>query len=273
MVDAISTAATAIFDLLLKPFGSHADLALAVVSLISGALLIVIFRVTSDQARIRRTRQRFQAHILEIRIYADDPVQIVKAFGEALWDNLVHLRLMLVPLLVAGLVVAVIYVQLDARFGHSALVVGEATLVTVTYRAGTDVMSDDLSLATDDGARVDAPPVRVPAERQVNWRVRVTRAGRPGLALGVEGAHCPFMVAASPGTGVVGVERSRSSIDRLVHPGLPTLPGHVPIDRITIRYPPAEHGLIAWRTHWLFAFALWSLVGALVSRALLGVEL
>lgn len=273
MVDAISTAVTAVFDLLLKPFGAHVGLALAVVSSICGAVMIAIVRATSDQARIRRTRQRFQAHLLEIRIYADDPARIVKALGAALVDNLVHARQMLVPLLAAGVLVAIVYVQLDARFARSPLGVRDAALVTVTCRAGVDVLGGDLSLATDDGARVDAPPVRVPAEREVSWRVRVTRAGRRSMTLGVGEATYRFTVAAAPGTNVVGAVRSRVPLDRLVHPGLPALPDDLPIERVAVRYPPAEHDLFGWRLPWLLPFVVWSLAGGLASKLLLRVEL
>lgn len=271
MVDVFSTAVTAIVDVLLMPFGTHLGLALATVSLLCGAAMIAILKATSDQARIRRTRQRFQAHILEIRLYADDPRQIVKALGAALSDNLVHARLLLVPLLLAGVLVAVAFVQLDARFGRSPLRVHDAAMVTVTYRAGIDVMRDDLTLTTDDGARVDAASVRVPSRREVNWRVRVTRAGAPRVALGVGDAAYRFALAASPGTGVVGGARSRSPFDPLVHPGLPALPGNVPIDQVAIRYPTAEHEWFGWRAPWLLAFVVGSLAGALVSKALLGV--
>jgi hypothetical protein len=264
LTDAFSLAVTRAFDGLMAPFGGHADLALAVVSLLCGVAMIFLFRATSRQERIRRTRDLFQARILEMRIYQDDPVLILKGLGAALWTNVLYLRLVLVPLVLIGVLVAVVFIQLEARFGRSPLPVHGTALVTVVYRTGIDVMSAPLTIEAGEGAIVDSPPVRVPARREVNWRLRAERRGAPEVTLRVGDDAYRFALAAVPGTGAVGELRSRSGRDALLHPGLPRLPREVPIASVAVRYPPARHWLFGWRAHWLLVFVVWSLVGALV---------
>ena len=247
----------------------NADLALAVASALTGAVAMLIFRATSDQARIRTTRDAITGHVLEMRVYQDDLVLILKALGAALAGNLRYLRLVLVPLLAIAVVVAVVFVQLDARFSRAPLEAHQAAMVTVTYAAGIDVMTAAIDLEAGDGAVVDGPRVRVPARREVNWRVRAERRGTPTVTARVGSARYPFALAAAPGTRVVGDRRSRSRLDAMFHPGLPALPDRLPIERVEIRYPPARHSLFGWRTHWLMVFVFWSLVGALVPMRLL----
>lgn len=145
-------------------------------------------------------------------------------------------------------------------------------MVTVTYPAGFDVMSTPSSIDAGDGAVVDGPRVRVPARREVNWRVRVERSGAPTVTLHVQNAIYRFALAAEPGTDVLGDFRSRSALNDLLHPGLPRLPGDVPIESVAIRYPTARHWLFGWRTHWLVVFVFWSFVGALVPKLLFHIE-
>jgi hypothetical protein len=257
---------TGLFDLLLAPFGGHAGAALAVISLLCGVATIFIFRATSNQAAIRGARSRVVAHVLEMRIYQDDLVLILRALGATLATNLRYLRIVAWPIVLIGVVVGLAFTQLDARFARSPLGAGDHALVTVTYRPGIDVMGGT-SLEAGEGAAIDAGRVRVPARREVSWRVRVERPGTPTVTARAGEASYRFALAAEPGTRVVGDRRSRSALSGLLHPGLPAF-GAAPIERIAIDYPPAQHSLFGWRTHWLVVFIAWSLIGAAIPKLL-----
>jgi hypothetical protein len=218
---------TGLFDLLLAPFGGHARVALAAISLLCGVATIFIFRATSNQAGIRRARSRVVAHVLEMRIYQDDLVLILRALGATLVTNLRYLRVVAWPIVLIGLVVGLAFTQLDARFARSPLQGDGTALVTVTYRPGIDVMGAGTSLEAGEGAVLEGARVRVPARREVSWRVRVVQPGsspgNPALTARAGNASYRFALAAEPGTGVVGDRRSRSFLDGLLHPGLPAL--------------------------------------------------
>lgn len=272
MTHALSTTLTGTFDALMAPFGGHAEIALTVVSLLCGVGTIFVFKATSNQARIRRTRDLLVAHILEMRIYQDDILAIVRAFGEALRTNLAYLRLVALPLLVISLFIVPILIQLDARFGRSPLRVHETAMVTVAFRAGLDVVSAPPSIDAADGAVVDWPRVRVPARHEVSWRLRVERRGAPSVTVRILDTSYRIALAAVPGTDVVGNVRSRSPLNDLLHPGLPHLPRDHPIESVAIHYPAARHWLFGWRTPWLVVFGFWSLVGAIVPKLLFHIE-
>lgn len=262
---------TGIFDLLMAPFGRHAGAALAAMSLLCGVAAIFIFRATSNQAGIRRTRSLVVAHVLEMRVYRDDLVLILRALGGTLVTQLHYLRVVAWPLILIGAVIGIAFTQLDARFARAPLGPGEDAVVTVTYRPGIDVMSGT-SLEAGEGTVVDAARVRIPARREVAWRVRVQRPGRPVVTARAGEASYRFALAAEAGTGVVGDVRAKSALSAFLHPGLPPLPADSPIDRVEIRYPSARHSLLGWHTHWLVVFTAWSLIGALIPKLLFRIE-
>jgi hypothetical protein len=250
-----------------------AELALAVVSLLTGAVAMLVLRATSNPARLRMARNVITAHVLEMRIYQDDLVLILKALAAALAGNLRYLRLMLVPLIAIAAVVAPIVVQLDARFDRSPLHAGETALVSVTCAPGIDVMRAAIDLEVDKSAVVERPRVRVPARREVHWRVRAERPGTPAVTIRVASARYQFRLAAEPGTGTIGRLRTQSALDALLHPGLPPLPHDASIARIEVRYPPARYSILGWRTHWLVVLVAWSMVGALILKRVLRIEI
>ena len=66
---------------------------LLVISLITAVLALLVMRLVSDQPRLRATRRRMQAALFEIRLHADDPVAVLRSFGDVLIQNAIYLRL------------------------------------------------------------------------------------------------------------------------------------------------------------------------------------
>jgi len=275
VLDPIEGGLYALFGLLIAPLAPHPDRALAVVSLLCGVATMFIFKAASKPAAIRRVRSHIAAHILEMRIYQNDLVLILRGWGAALVSNLNYLRVVAWPVLLIAALVAIVFMQLEARFAQAPLGPGDAAVVTVTCSPGTDVMSVVARAAP--GAVVDPRGVRVPARREVSWRAgidpqQLVGGERPRLLVDVGDASYDFPLAGSPETITDGTERSHSALSGLIHPGLPDLPKDSPIERITIEYPPARHSLFGWNTSWLVVFIAWSLIGALIPKVLLRIE-
>jgi len=268
MAHGFSRILTAIFDGLVFPFGDHRGAALAVLSLLSGVLMIFIFKATSNQERIRVVRARFNARVLEMRIYPDDIVLIFRALGGALWENLAYLRASARPIVVLLLVILPIFIQLDERYGRAPLGAGENTLVTVTLKDGLDPMSTPVTLEpADGGLAVDSRPVRVSDRREVAWRLRVTEAGVHDLRVLAVEKNYAFPVFAQASNRCIGhSRRARSAVDALIHPSLPPIPPDSPIAGVTVHYDGTDYSLFGWQTHWLIVFVFWSLVGAVIPK-------
>jgi hypothetical protein len=273
MIYAISNVLTKFFDVLVLPFAGNRTAALWGISLLTGVALIFLFKATSNQDRIRATRDAFKARILEMRIYQDDIVLIFKALGAALWTNVSYLRASLKPIVVLLIVALPVFIQLDERYGRAHLHEDDRTLVTVTLKDGIDPMTTPVTVDGGTSLALDAPAVRVPSDREINWRVRVTAPGVHPFTVKVYDTVYQFPVVARESNGVIGYTRSANSVaDPFLHPGLPTIPKNSGVQSVHLEYRPASYSLVFWDAPWWVVFLVLVSVGALIPKFLFGIE-
>lgn len=273
MVHGFSSILTTIFDVLVLPFGSNRTAALWGLSLVTGVALIFLFRATSNQGRIKASRDAFKGRILEMRLYQDDIVLILKALGAALWTNVTYLRASLKPILVLLVVALPVFIQLDERYGRERLEPGATALLEVTLKDGVDPLTTPIT--ADGGAVVslDSPPVRVPSTREVSWRIRVQEAGVHPFAITVYDTPYEFPVTAEVSNKSIGYTRTANAVlDPLFHPALPTIPKNSAIQSIHLDYPSPRYWLVFWRAPWWVVFLVLLSVGALVPKFVFGIE-
>jgi hypothetical protein len=274
-MNAISKIITTIFDVLLVPIsGTHHTLGLVWLSLLTGAGMAFVFKVTSDGRAVRRSKDRFKSYILEMRIYRDDLGTVLGAFFRALWSNVLYLGSILKPLLVLVIPVVIVFLQLDERYARSHLDPGSSTLVTVRLAEGLDPRALDASITPGSGAVVDAPPVLISETREIAWRMRINSTGTPTAVLSVAGTKYALPVVAEPSYRMIGHRRSKAKFfEPLVHPALPAIPGGSPIESVRVQYPSASYPLLFWDVHWIVIFIVYSLIAAIAIKLIFGFEI
>ena len=211
--------------------GVRALMAIAVASLATTLIALLVMRRWSDQVSIARWKSQAQAHLLELRLFSDDPAQILRSQRELVIDNFRLMRLLLRPLLILALPTALAIWGLDALFRRAPLRVDEAAVVSADSRHS--------SIATPDGVVVETKPVFVQAMDQTSWRIRPLRAMSGTLRIG-------------------------SMEERIVAgTGFAYLPDRfIAGNNIYIGYPRAT----VLGLHWLLWFVLFSLIAAFVLR-------
>lgn len=220
---------------------------------LSGAGALLVFRRFTDPSRLRQTVNRIVAHLLEIPLFAEEPRVVLRAQLDLLVANGRLLRQLLVPFLVLLLPFAVLLATIDQFFGHLPLRVGETALVTVQYRG----FAPQSVLEAPVGIEVDTPPVYIPAEHQMVWRLYAKSAVDAELRLFVDGVTIRKRISVADGFAWTPVRRSGSLFQFLLHPGeWPFSSGT--IDYIEIAYRPAR----ILQAPWLLWFCLASLLGA-----------
>ncbi len=142
---------------------------LAAISIIWGFAAFLVFRRLTDPARLRTVRNRLYAHLLEIRLYSDEPALVWKAQRALLADNVRLLALMAPPALIMALPFALLYGPLDAVYGYGPLETGHSAMVTMQLTSATD---SRYTLLTPPGIALETPPVRDFARNQISWRIR-----------------------------------------------------------------------------------------------------
>ncbi|MBN2198272.1 MAG: hypothetical protein JW747_00315 [Candidatus Aminicenantes bacterium] len=272
----VNSVLNTIFNWLLFPFSRmNPWWGMIFMSLLTGLLLLLIFRLASDQKAIRLTKDRIKAHLLEFRLYKDSLAATGRAFGGILLRNLRYLGLTLKPLLVMIIPLALILIQLNARFGYRPLEPGEAFILKVKTAEGTNPLETDISIAPSSAYVVETPPLRIAEEREVNWRLRAVAGGRQTLTLMLNDSLLSKTLDVGPaGLKILSPRRPGGSVlDVLLNPGEKPLAGGSKLSAVEIAYPPARFSLFGLPLHWLLVFFALSMVFGLGLKGLFKVEI
>lgn len=267
-----------LFDGLLYPFrGLPALVGLAVVSLVTGIVLLLVFKVTSNQEKLDAVKRRMHAGFFEIRLFNDDLRAILRASGEILLHNVSYLRLLIVPLLWVLVPFVLIVAQLQFHYGYEGLAPGQETLVTVELAEDWDRILPSASrppaeLEVPEGLRAEAGPVWIPSLRELTWRIAVEERGRYELGVKLGDEIYTKVVDASEPIRRRSPRRGRGFMDQLIYPAEEALPAAGPVEAIVMAYPASGVGLLSptsgWRTEWfwMIVFLVLSIVFAFALR-------
>ena len=274
LVDAVNRALTPLFDLLCWPFLSLAPIwAMLAISCLSGAAMVWIFGKTSDQARIRHLREQIRGNLIGVRLFQRDVGVILRLQRRIFGDTFRYMRLALVPMVVLLVPVLLIMTQLNLRFAVQPLAPGEAAVVKAFVR-DADILAAAARLDAGSGLTVETPAVRMPAAREVAWRVRATVPGEHRLVVHVGSTSVETHLIAGDGWGPVPSRRTgRGMVDTLLYPGEPPIAADHAISAVEIGYAALDMRAFGWPVHWLVAFFVLSIVFGFALKGPLGVEL
>lgn len=272
------SALSRLFDAVFYPFRSLSPwLPLVLLSFLAGILMLLVFRFTSNQAAIRRVKDRMQAHLLEVRLFSDQLSVVLRAYGSILRWTLAYLGHALVPLAVMTLPLALILIQMDFRFGHQPLRPRDSFLLKVL--AAGDASLENASLRLPDGLALTAPALHIvhpPENRhEVNWRLEAQRPGE--FSVGVMLADKTFskqVIVIEPGRTVrISPARVRPDwMELFLESSEPPLPSDSPLHHILVVYPHRSLALGRWELHWLVPFFVISLIAAFALKGVFRTE-
>jgi hypothetical protein len=272
-----------VFDLLLRPFEGLSPIwSLVPLGVVFTVFALYVFKWTSNQKALDRVKRRIHAGIFEIRLWNDDLRSIARSQAEVFVQVLKQLALTLVPLLWMLIPFAIVIPQLQFRYGYSGLAPGETTLLEVTMAGGADADARLDLMRARPALRLEAPPgvevqteaLWIPLRNEMVWRLAASEAGTYELKLS-DGAG--FSTTKSLVVSDRVVRRSPIKVNgsdwlgQIAYPAETPVPANGPIERIEIAYPEADVNLLGWRTHWLIAFVLLTIVFAFALRGPLGV--
>jgi uncharacterized membrane protein (DUF106 family) len=268
----VNSGLAAAMDVLLAPFSALPPIAgLAAVSLATAVVMLLVFKRTSNQARLEEVKRSIHAGIFEIRLYKDDFRAIARAQREILRDNAKYLWLSVVPMLWVIVPFVLVIAQLQFHYGYAALQPNEPVLLQVQLGNGGD---GDVSLETPPGLRLDTPAVRLPSAREVVWRVVPLDAGRYEVRItaGAESHTKQLLV----GSGVARRSPLRLEggfVNQLLYPSEPPLPAGGVVTAISVSYRDGTVDVLGWDLNWMVAYFALSIAFAFALRQPLGVTI
>ena len=272
----ILRAITSAFDAVMTPFAKlHPWVGLAVVSVVTGIVMLLIFGKTSNQTKIAETKDKLKAYVMEMWIFRNDTLIMFSAIGRVLRSNLQYLRHSLRPLVFLMLPVLIIMVQLGIRYADGPLMPGDRAVVSVRLKKGTAPSRAGLELVAPKGVRVTSPALRIDARGEVNWEIMAEQPGHHELALDTAAGtiHKTLDVGPTRRLGKVGAVKPRAnSWNAFLSPSEPPIPGDSVVESIHVTYPHRELRFLGFTVHWLLAFFVISVAAGFALKGVFGIE-
>ena len=265
-----------IVDTVLLPFRDISPwFGLTAVSLLTALLMLEVYKLTSNQAAIRRAKDRIKAHLLEMRLYKDSMRITLSAQAAILKANLLYMAANLKPLLVMFVPLVLILAQLSLWYDRAPLRPGEETLVKAGLVGTADLLALDLRLETPPGLEISAPAVRVPDDHEIVWRIKALAEGQGQLTLRAGGRAIVKSVAVGGRKlAKVSALASRGSIlKRVLYPGEPPLPEGTAVRSIEILYPARRLAAFGLSVHWLVAYLVLSVAFGFAFKGVFKVDI
>lgn len=264
-----------LIDLILRPFQSMSPVwGLSLFSVLAGFFMLFIFRIASNQQRIRDTKNALKAHLLELWLFRDDLRIMLSAQTHVLRLNGRYLALAMKPMLFLIIPIGLILLSLEGWFGVRPLRPGESAIVSAQVSDGQGGLLEMASLDANNGLTVETPPLRIPYSQEVDWRVRADEVGIHQVSMRIAGRRLEKQVVVSQGLARVSPTRLHSTFwQGLLHPSEPSIPEQDRIERIDIYYPKGFIKIFRWNIHWLLHFFVLSTGVAFAFKRVLRVEL
>jgi hypothetical protein len=245
------------------------------VSLLTALLMLEVYKLTSNQAAIRRAKDRIKAHLLEMRLYKDNLRVTLAAQGAIVKANLAYMAANLKPLAVMIAPLVLILAQLSLWYDRAPLRPGEETLIKARVEASADPVSLGLELEAPPGLEITSPAVRISDLSEVVWRVRAVSAGTGRFILRTGGRTIEKSVAVGgPPMAKVSALASRGSFwQRVLYPGEAPLPAGTAVRSVEILYPAKRLTAFGLGIHWLVAYLVLSVVFGFALKGVFRVEI
>jgi len=245
------------------------------ISLLTGLLMLFIFRRTSNQEGIRRTKNKIKAHLLELRLYKDSLPVSLRAYGNILLANLRYISHSVKPMLVMIVPILLILIQLNLWFGYDSLPLGQAALLKVMLEDGQNEPPSDIALEASSGITVETPALWIEESREIDWRLRAREKGIHSIVFhrGQNSFSKKVAIAQNALSRISAVKPGSNVFDEIFNPGEKPLPGKLGLRSVEVAYPSKRMNLFGWRLHWLIVFIALSIVFGFALKGVFKVEI
>jgi hypothetical protein len=268
-------AASGLFGIIVKPLGTINPLwSLTLFSLVIGIIALVIFRYTSEQQKIRESKNKIRANIYELSLFKDELSIVLSSQKNIFIYNLRYMKYAVKPMLFMMIPFALILIQMESWYGHRPLRPNEQAIVSLKLRDGSDKLPD-VKLSSGSGIAIETPPLRIPDQKEIDWRIRAKEPGTHDLIFNLAGDEVRQKVIVSDkGLFQISPVASVSGIwNTLLNPAQKPLPKNSPAEQITIDYPAGSVGVLKWHVHWLVVVFVLSIVFGFALKGFFRVEI
>jgi hypothetical protein len=208
------------------------------VSIVTGTAVLFVFKYTSNQKAIAKTKNGIKANLLAIwlfkesvRVILQAEIQILKGCLCLIFHSLRPMSVMLIP-------VSLLLAQMGLWYQHRPLLRDEETVVTLELNDSVAQSWPVVTLKPNEAIDVLLGPLRVTSRGELCWAIKAREPGCHDLTFSVNGVECTKKLAIGPGFMCVSpVRPDRHWAHMLQHPSEPPMTPDALIQSISIDYP------------------------------------
>ena len=271
-----NSAFSKIFDVLFLPFRSLSPWAgMILVSFLTGLLMLFVFKWTSNQAGIKKVKNRIKAHLLELRLFKDSLSQSLRSQGNILRCNLRYIGYSAKPMLVMILPLILIIIQLNFWFGYESLTPNESAILKIKLAVDQNPLETQISVQPSSGLVMETLPLRIEESQEINWRFMATQSGIQQFLVTINGQTTTkkVSVAQKPLSKISPLKTSKKFLDQVLYPAESPIKSQIPIKSIEIQYPPKSMDLFGWKIHWIIVYFILSIIFGFAFKGVFKVQI
>ncbi|MCX7975011.1 MAG: hypothetical protein N3B16_11025 [Candidatus Aminicenantes bacterium] len=262
-------------DILFFPCRSFSPwIALIFISFLTGLFLLAVYKVFSNQQKIKIAKNRIKAHLLELRLFSDDLVISLQAQGQLFFWNLKYFLQVLRPLVIMVIPLSFLLSHLNLWFAWEPMPPGERMIVKIKLKEGVNLQNFNISLESTEGYEVETPPLRIEAEKEINWRIKALKSGKFEMPFWFDNQKITkeIIIGSNSWQRLSPVRPASGLIRELLNPGERPLSDSL-IEEIVISYPSRRLNFFGLKIHWLIAYFFLSIITGLILKRPLKVEI
>ena len=243
-----------------------------IISMVTGIILLMAFKYTSNQKAIAETKNYMKANLLSIWLFKDSVrvalcavIRILKGSLCSITHSLRPMSLMIVP-------VSLLLAQLGLWYQRQPLSVGEEAVITVVLHDSVASSPPPVTLKPTSAMDISVGPVRVISRGEVCWTIKGRERGYHDVTFSVQDIECTKTLAIGPGfMRVSPVRPDRHWTRMLTYPAESPLARDSVIQSIRIDYPERT-SWGAGKDSWLIFFFVVTTLFALIAGPFLKVK-
>jgi uncharacterized membrane protein (DUF106 family) len=265
---------TDFFTFILRPFeNGHATAGIVFISVVTGTVMLLLFRLTSNQEAMKEVKTKISAYFLEMRLYKEDISAVMGSQRRILAANLQYMKLALVPAAVMIVPIIFVMVQLNLRYSQAGLKPGDMAIVKVKVEEGVDVVREGVRLAPGPGVEKASPAVRIASLGEADWKIRLTHTGIHNLTLTSRSGEIALPVFATDRlVPIFRIFKKSSFSESILNPGATRIPESMPIASVEVQYPSMGFNWGFVELSWLWSFLIISMAFGFFLKFILKVE-
>lgn len=244
--------------------------ALWIISAVTGVLMLVIWRYTSNQDAIADVRRKISANLLASKLFKDNLSVTFRAQRQIIFQALRLLVCSVRPMVIMSIPFVLIMVQIGLRYEYRPAAADAQVGVTVTLRPGVEFTGPESMIELPAGIETNAhDPCRAVGLRTVDWRITASEPGTHALTFGTGADRVRVPLTVGDGFERVSSTSGGGFWDRLLYSSEPSFPASSMFESVQIDYPTRSTPICGWDVHWLISLLILSIVFALIFKVLL----